>query len=660
MDPRELRSSPVGADVDVEMLGDLGGGASTANNSISMEDGDPLISEVFRLTNGMDSAERDDSNTPIPPSLEIPARKAVKKRKVESKTNGVSPFTDAGSTSVPSPCSSVITSASTAAPSRPRGKDPSTLPLTGYVASKDKERNLIYVNYLNAFSNSLTVHPPWKRSSPKAPGIGPAPAADEASSPGGAPSLGTVDFETGGLRAGLTTLYLPDVDRDRCGHAESFCPFSKREGYSFCEKHLLDDKGLPFVPCAFQRLEANPCPYPARMPPGAGGKNRPQRSKEALCSLHMEKGLQEVKQHMSCSANAVFSTMDGLAAYNTNVDKGLPPTNTTDLLDDLAEPLTREHLETYLRATAKETYATCSSSEESLVDENEIGLFRSKTFDTDDELDSGEDDPLKYAHHFSVEELTRILRAKIAKQKELLAGELRLQEYKLKDARAKYLVEVAEERSFLPSVHTQARFDPESCTTYRSIRTMLRLDRKRPKFSYANARRPTTILRNNSKLPDSVYRCLHIDPGTNGKVNKCRQFSLPFSRHCLAHILEDQYQYLYKSCAATHCSNPILKSMGAKFCYHHTDLNILRSGPDLNVNDSHTQASSSSDQEAEGVPLANAAISVARKGLKRPPRPYASKGVFLPSLHSPETVVNEVEAAMETPLRIKVEEMTVD
>jgi hypothetical protein len=107
--------------------------------------------------------------------------------------------------------------------------------------------------------------------------------------------------------------------------------------------------------------------------------------------------MQEVRQHMSSSANALFSTMDGLAAYNSSVDKGLPPTNMTDILEDLAEPQTREYIETYLRATAKDTYASSSSSEFSLIDDNDVGLFRSKTFDTDDELDSEEDEPLKYA-----------------------------------------------------------------------------------------------------------------------------------------------------------------------------------------------------------------------------------------------------------------------
>ena len=154
----------------------------------------------------------------------------------------------------------------------------STLPLTSYGTSKDKERNLIYVNYLNAFANSLTVHPPWKRTGQKAAA---GCAMEDLPSTVGSTSHSTLDFETGGLRPGQTTAYMADVDRDRCGHVESFCPFSKRDGYTYCEKHLLDDKGLPFVPCAFQRLEANPCPYPARMPPGAGGKNRPQRSKEA-------------------------------------------------------------------------------------------------------------------------------------------------------------------------------------------------------------------------------------------------------------------------------------------------------------------------------------------------------------------------------------------
>lgn len=105
--------------------------------------------------------------------------------------------------------------------------------------------------------------------------------------------------------------------------------------------------------------------------------------------------MQEVQGNMMSSANSILSTMDGLDSYNVNQDKGLPPTNVTDILDDLAEPQTREYLETYLRATAKETYASDSSSQDSAVEEKDIGLFTSKAFDTDDELDSEEEDPLK-------------------------------------------------------------------------------------------------------------------------------------------------------------------------------------------------------------------------------------------------------------------------
>ena len=55
----------------------------------------------------------------------------------------------------------------------------------------------------------------------------------------------------------------------------------------------------------------------------------------------------------------------------------------------------------------------------------------------------------RYAHTYSLEELIRLLRFKMAKQKELLAFEVQLQEYKLKDARARYLEDVAAEKTFL-------------------------------------------------------------------------------------------------------------------------------------------------------------------------------------------------------------------
>lgn len=106
--------------------------------------------------------------------------------------------------------------------------------------------------------------------------------------------------------------------------------------------------------------------------------------------------MQEVRTHMSSSANTVLNAMAALGDHNANVDKGLPPTKASDIFDDLGDSTLRDGLETYLRATAKETYASNSSSDESAVDERHVGMFTSRAFDTDDELDSEEDDPLEY------------------------------------------------------------------------------------------------------------------------------------------------------------------------------------------------------------------------------------------------------------------------
>ena len=98
---------------------------------------------------------------------------------------------------------------------------------------------------------------------------------------------------------------------------------------------------------------------------------------------------------MSSSPNSVLNAMASLADHNANVDNGLPPTKSADIFDDLGDGTMRDGLETYLRATAKETYASNSSSDESAVDEKDIGMFTSRAFDTDDELDSEEDETLK-------------------------------------------------------------------------------------------------------------------------------------------------------------------------------------------------------------------------------------------------------------------------
>ena len=201
------------------------------------------------------------------------SKKTSKKRKLEKNGSGITGDPGPSSSSVvSSPNASAVSSFSRA---KPQSTNVPAVPRSALSRVASKDNPITYVSYLNAFSNSLITHPPMKRSLSK-PSSGVSSASEDTLHP---PSS-LLDFEgSSALKQALP--YHVDLDMERCGHVESFCPFSKREGYFFCEKHLLDDKGLPFVPCAFQRLESNPCPYPARLPPGAGGKNRPQRSKEA-------------------------------------------------------------------------------------------------------------------------------------------------------------------------------------------------------------------------------------------------------------------------------------------------------------------------------------------------------------------------------------------
>lgn len=182
--------------------------------------------------------------------LSKPKRKSPKKLKSPIK-NGELASSDQGSMAITSPTSSITSSVIPIL--RQKSHHNQSLLFSNLVAMvppRMKDKSLTYVNYLNAFSNSLMVHPPVKRGAAKGVGV-PNTAKSSVEEEGKVitdgkiqndpPSRQIVDFEHG-WRLGATIPYIQDFDRDRCAHADSFCPFSKREGYAYCEKHLLDDK----------------------------------------------------------------------------------------------------------------------------------------------------------------------------------------------------------------------------------------------------------------------------------------------------------------------------------------------------------------------------------------------------------------------------------
>ncbi|XP_077541655.1 KAT8 regulatory NSL complex subunit dim gamma-tubulin 1 [Haemaphysalis longicornis] len=297
-------------------------------------------------------------------------------------------------------------------------------------------------------------------------------------------------------------------ERKLCNYMHRVCLQARIDGYEYCMRHILEDKTAPFRQCAYTHAQSGRrCAYAA-----------PKTDKrESLCHFHARKALQHrrssgKKQHLVETPQKVIESLEHYCRDpQHSVDQSDTARNTVKFYDVESDE-------------EPPTLADCRPSTGADSDA--------------DSLDNDIDDPLRHAGVYTVEEAAVITREKLVRLQTLYLEQFKRLKHVLALKRAEYL------RNKVSSEPISKDFaSPQDEAMYKRYRAYYRYHR-----TYG----VEALLRDRFKRKQKGEQASSA-ASTSAASAACSQAScsrrpLPFSKFCLAHILNDRKQHLYERC----------------------------------------------------------------------------------------------------------------
>ncbi|XP_071101313.1 KAT8 regulatory NSL complex subunit 2-like [Haliotis cracherodii] len=339
-----------------------------------------------------------------------------------------------------------------------------------------------------------------------------------------------------------------------CNYSHRTCMQNRLKDSEYCLKHILEDKNSPFKQCSFVS--------------GKNGKRCPNAApksdrKEGYCHDHAKKAaiLRQRAQRKKKPRETSESLLEELAHHHgpaaTVVEPAVPDPRKSRLPSD---SLANKVLD----------YASSSDSETEspLVDQ----AWRGDGDSDAESIDSEQEDPLKHAGVYTAEEATLILRDKLIRLQSLYIDQFKRLQHVLKEKRRKYLHTHKQERETLGSIKAY-KTDPEQKEKYLKLKALKRYHKRYGKEALLHRsckQRRIAVSEGNHYRPPSYAKCIQLD--TSGV--KCSARTLPLSKYCIVHILNDPSQVLYQPCRFENgkCGRPVAPCTDAVFCVLHTPL----------------------------------------------------------------------------------------
>jgi KAT8 regulatory NSL complex subunit 2 len=206
--------------------------------------------------------------------------------------------------------------------------------------------------------------------------------------------------------------------------------------------------------------------------------------------------------------------------------------------------------------------------------------FMHEVDDSDNEsIDSeDEDNLLKRAGIFQIEEVVRIKKEKLQRLQSLYMDQFQRLQKALKDKRRVYLQGVKKEKEIYSNIFDQYRDSPKERHLYEKFKAMNHYHQRKHGTEAILYRK----FLEKRQLTESLVpvmqqknqpKCIFSD-GV-----KCLERPLPQNKYCRKHILEDKKQILFKSCGIEKsgivCQDPIASVFEESACVLHTTLHQL-------------------------------------------------------------------------------------
>ncbi|XP_042231914.1 KAT8 regulatory NSL complex subunit 2-like isoform X2 [Homarus americanus] len=342
-----------------------------------------------------------------------------------------------------------------------------------------------------------------------------------------------------------------------CAYTTYNCTMTRLDGFEYCSRHILEDKGAPFRQCNYIYTSTGKrCLRPAPT----------SDRKEGYCGEHSRRSLvlRQRAARRRRSRETPETLLNQLSHHQMDTQ--------TAGQNAIPDPASVTGV-----ASASLEYASDTDSEEEITTLPHDTLPRREA---DSELDSADSDadPLEHSQVFTTEEITRIYLEKLKRLKSMYIGEYKRLAHILREGRRKYLQSVRQEKETMVSIHAQPKTTPEERAAYDQLRAMSRYHKHLGTHSLLYRqqleRRLQVTEGVNYKPGPSVgcVKCVYSEGSW-----RCGEKSVPLSKYCSKHILHDPNQVLFGACGVSRCgddqcSMPVMCLPYTTTCIYHTPI----------------------------------------------------------------------------------------
>ncbi|XP_045782395.1 KAT8 regulatory NSL complex subunit 2 isoform X2 [Maniola jurtina] len=370
------------------------------------------------------------------------------------------------------------------------------------------------------------------------------------------------------------------VSRSRiCAHRTYECVLPVVTGRLYCARHILNDATAPYKQCEHLTSSGARCsePAPADKDPG-------------LCFEHARAALHS-RQRSAAPPPPVTTTETLLNQLQHYVrPERTRTTSCASSVSVVSDPADQEQIATHAVDPFKEIDATsvnttvsasimeCASASDSESDSVILGSTGDcRWHDHDDTEDPPcESQPLWHAGVYTAEEAVSEAKNVLKSLQSAYIRQMGRLRVLLQTARLQYVRSLRAEKEQYCSINSQARSGPLTVRERRQLRKLRayagyhrkhgvdavlarKLHHKRAKINDIS----------NRHIP-SQGRCTFVEGGV-----RCPTHTVPATKHCMKHILQDRHQVLFAACGdlrgSVACREPIAKlPLPSATCRYHT------------------------------------------------------------------------------------------
>ncbi|XP_037092785.1 KAT8 regulatory NSL complex subunit 2-like [Pollicipes pollicipes] len=332
-----------------------------------------------------------------------------------------------------------------------------------------------------------------------------------------------------------------------CRYQHHFCQMERLEGFSLCQMHILEDRSASYRPCSFIYGNGRKCGVPV-----------PKKDSHHQCAEHRRR-LMLARERCERTKQPAES-LDTLAEQLQEGQTADPQTS-GEAWEAAQRPL-RYRSDTSSDEEEGDRVVESPLEQGLSSDDADVGLSSE---------DDDDDDLLRHAGVYTDEEVVRLAEQKLRRLQRLYRGQFQRLQHVLQTKRRAYLIEVAREKETMKSISGAPREATSEQQAYSRLRAYGHYQRPAGKdylfWHHRNEKRAAEA--GGPARTPAFTRCAHAE----GRV-RCGQRTVPLSKFCLKHILEDQHQVLFRRCGDggpdEPCQTPVAALRTESRCPLHT------------------------------------------------------------------------------------------